>query len=68
MGKKSVLQLALQLNFWVALDICNSLYLYIVSVNQQVAWVPKLQLTIYIVQFIPTLSKQFIFNHYATLL
>jgi hypothetical protein len=26
--KKGVLQLALQLNFWVAKDICNSLYLY----------------------------------------
>ncbi len=48
MRKKGVLQLALQLNFWVAKDICNSLYLYIMNANEQVAWVTKLQLTIFI--------------------
>jgi len=42
--KKGVLQLALQLNVWVANDTCNSLYLYIVSANGQIAWVAKLQL------------------------
>jgi hypothetical protein len=33
---------------------CNSPYFYIVSVIQQVAWVVKLQLTIYVVQLIAT--------------
>jgi hypothetical protein len=39
MRKKNVLELALQFNFWIVLDIYNSLYLYNVSVNGQVAWV-----------------------------
>jgi hypothetical protein len=33
MKKMGVLQLALQLNFWIAPNNCNSLYLYIVSAN-----------------------------------
>jgi hypothetical protein len=37
-----VLQLALQLNSWIVKDTCNSLYLYIVSSNRQIAWVAKL--------------------------
>jgi hypothetical protein len=37
MRKRGVLQLALQLNFWVVDDICNSMYLYAMSVNGQVA-------------------------------
>jgi hypothetical protein len=45
-GKKGVLQLTLQLNFWIAKTTCNSLYLYIVNANKQVA---KLQLIVYIV-------------------
>jgi hypothetical protein len=46
-GKKgSVLQLALQLNFWVAEETCNSLYLYVVTANGQVAWATKLQFTV----------------------
>jgi hypothetical protein len=40
--KKGVLQLALQLNFWITMDTCNSLYLYDVSFNRQVAWIAKL--------------------------
>ncbi len=36
MKKKGVLQLALQLNFLVVKDTCNSLYLYIVSANGQI--------------------------------
>jgi hypothetical protein len=52
--KMGVLWLALQLNFWVALDTCN--------------WVADLQLSIYMVQLIAILSKQFIFNYYAILL
>jgi len=36
--KKGVLQLALQLNFWVV-NTYNSLYLYIMSANGQVVWV-----------------------------
>ncbi len=31
---------------------CNSLYLYVMNVNEQVTWNAKLQLTIYMVQFI----------------
>jgi hypothetical protein len=34
--------LALQLNFLIIEDICNSLYLYIMTANEQVAWVAKL--------------------------
>jgi hypothetical protein len=47
--KKVVLTLALRLNLWVALDIYNSLYLYDVSANGQIALVAKLQLTIFMV-------------------
>jgi len=47
-----VLQLALQLNFWVVKEICYSMYLYVVSANRQVAWVIELQFTIYAVQLI----------------
>jgi hypothetical protein len=53
--KRGVLQLALQFNFWVVEDICNSLYLYAMSANGQVAWVVKLQLIVYTVQLIATL-------------
>jgi hypothetical protein len=35
--KKGVLQLALQLNFLIVTDIYNSLYLYVMSFNGQVA-------------------------------
>jgi hypothetical protein len=34
MKKMGNLQLALQLNFWITLDICNSLYLYVVNANE----------------------------------
>jgi hypothetical protein len=37
MRKKGILQLALQLNFWVALNTCNSPYVYIVNAIGQVA-------------------------------
>jgi hypothetical protein len=46
--------LDLQFNFDVAKDTYNSLYLYIGSVNGQVAWVAKLQSTIYTMQLITT--------------
>jgi hypothetical protein len=36
------------------MDTCNSLYLYVMSYNEQVAWIAKLQLTIYMVQLIAT--------------
>jgi len=41
MKKRGVLHLALQFNFWVALDTCNSPYLYVVSAIGQVAGVAK---------------------------
>jgi len=37
MKKKGILQLALQLKNWVTLDTCNSLYLYTVNANEQIA-------------------------------
>ncbi len=37
MKKMGVLQLALKFNFLVALDTCNSLYLYAMIFNRQVA-------------------------------
>jgi hypothetical protein len=37
MRKKGVLQLALQLNFWVVMTIYNSPYFYVVIVIEQVA-------------------------------
>ncbi len=40
--KKGVLQLALQLNFWVASNTCNSLYLYVVNAIGQVARVASI--------------------------
>ncbi len=52
--KRGVLQLALQLNFWIVKYTCNSVYLYIVSVNGQVAWVVELQLIVCMVQLIAT--------------
>jgi hypothetical protein len=52
MRKIGLLQLALQFNFWVVKDTCNSSYLYNVSTNGQVAWITKLQLTIYTLQLI----------------
>jgi hypothetical protein len=36
MKKNDVLQLALQFNFLIIKDTCNSLYLYATSVNKQV--------------------------------
>jgi hypothetical protein len=54
MRQKGALHLALQPSFWIAKDICNSLYLYIESANEQVAWVAELQLIVYIMQFIIT--------------
>jgi hypothetical protein len=52
MRKKVVLQLALWLNFWVAPDTCNSLYLYIMNVIGQITWIAKLQRTVYMVKLI----------------
>ncbi len=46
--------MALQLNFWIVKDICNSLYLYVMNFNGQVTWIAKLQLIVYIVQLIVT--------------
>jgi hypothetical protein len=51
--KKGVLQLAL-LNVWVANDTCNSLYLYVASANEQIAWIVELQVIIHTMQLIAT--------------
>jgi hypothetical protein len=55
MKKKGVLLLALQLNFWVVEDTYISLYVYVASVNEQVAWIVELQFIVHTVQFIATL-------------
>jgi len=61
--KKKCFAIGLTTQFLSCKDTYNSLYLYIVNANRQVA---KLQLTIYMVQLIAIKSKQFIFNYYAT--
>jgi hypothetical protein len=45
--KRGVLQFALQLSFWVTLNISNSPYLYVVNIIKQVAKLQKLQLIVY---------------------
>jgi hypothetical protein len=62
MKKNGVLKLALQLSFWVIMTTCNSLYFYTMNVIGQIAWVTKLQLTIYMVQLIAT-QLQLCQNH-----
>jgi hypothetical protein len=42
--------------------MCNSLYLYTLSVNKQIAWVVELQLTIYMVQLIATQYQNNLFS------
>jgi hypothetical protein len=70
MRKKGVLQLALQLNFWIALDTWNSTYLYAMTVIKQVTKVARVAIhRIYNATHynsITTLSQQFFFNYYAT--
>jgi len=67
MRKRGVLQL-LRFHFWIALDICNSLFFYVVSANKQIAWIKELQFTVYTVQLITTqlqLHQNNSFNYYA---
>jgi hypothetical protein len=66
MRKRGILQLALQLKNWIASDICNSMYFYTMNVNKQIAWVPNLQLTIYMVQFIVILLQLYQNNSFWT--
>jgi len=61
MRKRGVLQLTLQLNFWVAPDIHNSLYLYAMSDGGQMAGV-ELQSTTYTVRLI-VIQLQFCQNN-----
>jgi hypothetical protein len=68
MRKKGVLQLALQFSFWIIEESCNSLYLYIVNANEQVAWIAKLQLTICIVQLIATQLQLYQNNTFSTIM
>jgi len=64
MKKNGVLQLSLQFNFRAVKDTCNSLYLYIVSANGQVAIHHIYDATC--CNSIATKSKQLIFNYYST--
>jgi hypothetical protein len=67
MRTRGVLQLALQFNFWVAFDTCNSPYLYVVSAIGQVVRViiHHIYGAVYY-NSIPTLLQQLSFNYYAT--
>jgi hypothetical protein len=60
--KKGCFIIGLKLKFWLASNICNSLYLHAMSANGQVAWVVELQLTIYMVQLI-TIQLQLCHNN-----
>ncbi len=42
----------LAIQFWIAKDTCNSTYLYVMSVNKQIARIAKLQFTVYMMRFI----------------
>jgi hypothetical protein len=58
---------SLATQFWIVENICNSLYLHVMNVNGQVAWVAIHQIygaTHY--NSITIQSKQLIFNYYAT--
>ncbi len=66
--KRGVLQLTLQLDYWVPSNTCNSLYLYTRSVNEQVAWVVEFQLTIYTVQLIATQLQVYQNNSFSTIM
>jgi hypothetical protein len=69
MRKMGVLQLALQFNFWVPLDTCNSSYINVVGVIGQVARVARVathcihDATHY--NSIMILLQQILFNYYA---
>jgi hypothetical protein len=52
--KNGCFAIGLATQFWIAPDIYNSLYLYTMSANKQVAWVVGLQLIVYTVQLIVT--------------
>ncbi len=71
--KRGVLQMALQLNFWITKVTCNSLYLYVASVNKQVAGVANCN-SLYICcnslqlnyNLIKTIHFQLLFNFVIT--
>ncbi len=69
MKKTVILKLVLQFNFWVALDTCNSPYLYALNVIKQVARIARVA-THHIYSAIhynsiTMLLQQFLFNYYA---
>ncbi len=80
MKKKGVLQLALQLNFWVASNTCNSPYLYIMSVIEQVVTIAKVaihhiydaihynSITTLSQQFFSTMQLPYDYNHNVMLM
>jgi hypothetical protein len=68
MRKRGVLQLALQLNFWIVKDTCNSLYLYIGNANEQVAWIVEFQFTVYAMQLITTQLQFYQNNSFSTIM
>jgi hypothetical protein len=67
MRKMGVLQLALQLNFWIASDVSNLPYLYAMNAIGQVARVATYCIYNAIhYNSITTFSQQLIFKYYAT--
>jgi hypothetical protein len=66
MRKKGLLQLVLRVNFWVAMNTCNSSYLYVVNPNKQITWIAKLQFNVYMVQFITTQLQLYQNNSFST--
>jgi hypothetical protein len=64
-----------QHGYWIAMKKrvfciwpCNSLYLYIMSANRQVAWVAELSLIVYMVQFITTQLQLNQNNSFSTIM
>ncbi len=50
-------------NFWVVEDTCNLLYFYVVSANEQVAWVVELQLNYNSIKKSFKTTMQFHYNY-----
>jgi hypothetical protein len=62
MKKKSVLQLALQFNFWVTMTTCNSLYFALWMLSNKLHELQELQLIVYTMQLI-AIQLQFYGNN-----
>jgi hypothetical protein len=68
MKKKDVLQLALQLNFWVALDILAHRIYTLWVLSNKLQKLQRLQFIIYMVQLITTQLQLYRNNSFSTLM